>query len=270
MAADELARTVREQVGAGRILPLGGPADGAWITERAARAALLRAPGLPPGVRLDALRLSLADPDGTPAPAVPAPPGALPPGPLRLTADVTAPPGRPLPALTGALRTALLTAAEDALGLVVDAADLRVTGLLDAPPGPVPAPGTSSAGTTASPYETVAEPPRGGGASPAPGGADELAARVLAVPGVARLAPATAGRSRGVARSGGHALVQLATAPGYRPLDVARAVRSALTAPAPGPDAITGPDTTAAPDTTTGPDTALVTAAVLVTAVDAA
>ncbi|WP_327229102.1 hypothetical protein [Streptomyces noursei] len=63
MAANAWARAVREQLGIGRVLPLGDPKDGAWITERAARAALLRAPGIPTGVRLDALRLALAAPD---------------------------------------------------------------------------------------------------------------------------------------------------------------------------------------------------------------
>ncbi|MCZ9338699.1 nucleopolyhedrovirus P10 family protein, partial [Streptomyces sp. TRM76130] len=32
--ADRWARTVREQLGLGRFLPLGTPPDGAWITER--------------------------------------------------------------------------------------------------------------------------------------------------------------------------------------------------------------------------------------------
>ncbi|MEU8570959.1 hypothetical protein AB0C51_21890, partial [Streptomyces pathocidini] len=34
MAADGWAGTVRRQLGLGRLLPLGGPDDGAWITER--------------------------------------------------------------------------------------------------------------------------------------------------------------------------------------------------------------------------------------------
>ncbi|MGC3004257.1 nucleopolyhedrovirus P10 family protein, partial [Streptomyces sp. G35A] len=34
--ADRWTRAVREQVGLGRLLPLGGPRDGAWIAERAA------------------------------------------------------------------------------------------------------------------------------------------------------------------------------------------------------------------------------------------
>ncbi|MFF0626221.1 hypothetical protein [Streptomyces sp. NPDC004296] len=224
MAANELARAVREQLGLGRVLPLGGPADGAWITERAARTALLRAPGTPPGIRLGTLRLSLAAPDDAPAPTVPAPPSALPPGPLRITADFAAPPGRPLPALAEQLRTALLAAAEEGLGLRVSAVDLRVGALLD-----------DAAEPADTAPDATGDGPRAGAG---PGGAEEpedLAARVLAVPGVAGLAPA--GRSRPVARSsdGDHVLIQVATAAGHRPLDVARAVRRTVTGRPPAP-----------------------------------
>ncbi|MER7990119.1 hypothetical protein ABTY53_31705 [Streptomyces noursei] len=228
MAANALARAVREQLGIGRVLPLGDPADGAWITERAARAALLRAPDIPPGARLDALRLALAAPEEAPAPTVPAPPGALPPGPLRITARVAAPPGLPLPPLTEQLRSALLATAEDGLGLRVSAVDLHVDELLDEAAAP-----TAQATRTA-----TAEEDRGD--APAPGGAkdpDDLAARVRAVPGVAGLAPALAGRSAPVSRSddGHHVLVQVATAAGHRAVDVARAVRRAVTGPPPAP-----------------------------------
>ncbi|MGX1121441.1 hypothetical protein RKD37_006804 [Streptomyces ambofaciens] len=41
--ADGWTRTVRERLGLGRLLPLGGPEDGAWIAERAAREVLLAA-----------------------------------------------------------------------------------------------------------------------------------------------------------------------------------------------------------------------------------
>ncbi|MFJ5677201.1 hypothetical protein [Streptomyces sp. NPDC093097] len=232
MSADEVARAVRAQLGIGRVLPLGGPADGAWITEGAARAALLRAPGAPPGVRLGTLRLSLAAPDDAPAPAVPAPPSALPPGPLRLTADFAAPPGRPLPALAARLRTALLAAAEDGLGLRVSAVDLRVGDLVDETAGPAPADVVEERGR-----ETGAGTAPGRAGRPGAEGPDDLAARVLAVPGVARLAPAPAGRSGPLTRTGDgrHVLVQLVTAGGHRPLDVARAVRRAVTGPPPAP-----------------------------------
>ncbi|MYT04947.1 nucleopolyhedrovirus P10 family protein, partial [Streptomyces sp. SID5470] len=35
MTAEQWARTVRRQLGLGRLLPLGGPRDGAWISEEA-------------------------------------------------------------------------------------------------------------------------------------------------------------------------------------------------------------------------------------------
>ena len=54
---------VRQQVGLGRFLPLGGPYDGAWIAERAAGGALREAAEREvPEVRLDGVRLGLADP----------------------------------------------------------------------------------------------------------------------------------------------------------------------------------------------------------------
>ncbi|MFB6603928.1 hypothetical protein ACFCXR_13625 [Streptomyces noursei] len=231
MAANAWARAVREQLGIGRVLPLGGPKDGAWITERAARAALLRAPGIPPGVRLDALRLALAAPDEATPPTVPAPPGALPPGPLRITAHVAAPPGLPLPTLTEQLRTALLATAEAGLGLRVSTVDLHVDALLDEAVAP-----TAQASGTATTEEDL-------GAAPGPADAkdpDDLAARVCAVPGVAGLTSALGSHSAGVSRSDGgdsgdHVLVQVATAAGHRALDVARAVRRAVTGPPPAP-----------------------------------
>ncbi|NEC74051.1 nucleopolyhedrovirus P10 family protein, partial [Streptomyces rochei] len=49
--ADRWTQAVRERLGLGRLLPLGGPGDGAWIAERAVRGALLAAAGGVPGVR---------------------------------------------------------------------------------------------------------------------------------------------------------------------------------------------------------------------------
>ncbi|MER7972318.1 nucleopolyhedrovirus P10 family protein, partial [Streptomyces sp. NPDC096080] len=73
MTAD-WTRAVREQLGLGRLLPLGGARDGAWISEAAAEAVLRRAAGEVPGVRLGRLRLALADPQETAEPVVPPPP----------------------------------------------------------------------------------------------------------------------------------------------------------------------------------------------------
>lgn len=71
MTTDRWTQMVRQQVGLGRILPLGTARDGAWITERAVGAALRRAAERDmPEVRLDGVRVGLADPDAALEPAV--------------------------------------------------------------------------------------------------------------------------------------------------------------------------------------------------------
>ncbi|MFJ9852127.1 hypothetical protein [Streptomyces sp. NPDC101150] len=226
MTVNQLAPAVRQQLCIGRVLPLGGPADGSWITEQAATAALRRDVGAPAGARLGALRLTVAEPGTAPEPAVPPPPSALPPGPLRITADFAAPGDHPLPETADRLRAALLEASDRELGLVVGPVDLRVSGLLDpagAPPPPAP---PKSPAPPHAPRETPQDSPEG------------LAAVVLGVPGVARLAPALGGLARPVRLREGHALIQLATAPGHRALDVARAVRAAVAAATPAPETV--------------------------------
>ncbi|MBZ9640716.1 nucleopolyhedrovirus P10 family protein, partial [Streptomyces sp. PSKA30] len=111
MTADGWTWAVRRQLGLGRLLPLGGPRDGAWITERAVEAVLRHAAGAVPGVRLGAVGISLADPEGAHEPAVPPPPSALPPGPLRVTAGFAATAAEPLPTAASRLRRALAAAA---------------------------------------------------------------------------------------------------------------------------------------------------------------
>ncbi|GHF18435.1 hypothetical protein GCM10018789_55540 [Streptomyces werraensis] len=135
MTTDRWTQMVRQQVGLGRILPLGTARDGAWITERAVGAALRRAAERNmPEVRLDGVRVGLADPDAALEPAVPAPPSALPPGPLRLTATFAATAAWPLPETASRLRTALAVAATERVGLDLTEVDLRVTELLDTEP----------------------------------------------------------------------------------------------------------------------------------------
>ncbi|MBO1335203.1 nucleopolyhedrovirus P10 family protein [Streptomyces sp. VRA16 Mangrove soil] len=243
MTADRWAQAVRQQLGLGRVLPLGEAGDGAWVTEGAARGALRRAVATMPGVRLGALRLALCDPGTADEPAVPAPPSALPPGPLRIDAQCEVTADEPLPQTAARLRAALTDAARERLGLVVAEVDLEVTALLDeAPrpqqepePGPAPAPAEESAPT---------------------GDAGRAARAALGVAGVARLTGALGGMGRAVhiTETAGaatlprrHVRLELAVASGQRALDVARAVREAVT--------------TALPD---GP-----TVAVLVTDVDA-
>lgn len=87
---DGWAQAVRSRLGLGRLLPLGGARDGAWIAEDAAAAVLRRAAGGVPGVALGKLRIAPAETGGTARSAVPAPPSALPPGPLRVEAEAEA------------------------------------------------------------------------------------------------------------------------------------------------------------------------------------
>ncbi|MGW5566774.1 nucleopolyhedrovirus P10 family protein [Streptomyces tendae] len=256
--ADRWTRAVREQLGLGRLLPLGGPEDGAWIAERAAREVLLAAARDVAGVRPGDLRIGPADPDGVREPAVPPPPGALPPGPLRVTAgfaavvEPTAAAAEPLPVTAARLRAVLTQAATGRLGLVVADVDLRVTGLLDETAAPEPGsrsePDTRSESDTgsnsgpASGPDAAAEPGRAhahdtGADTAGDGDGDEgRVARVTpAVPGVARLT-GVLGRpvhlteppppEGALARR--HVRVELAVRADHRAVEVARRVREVV------------------------------------------
>ncbi|MFG3409746.1 hypothetical protein [Streptomyces sp. NPDC048142] len=207
---------VRQQLGLGRLLPLGGPADGTWIAESAA-ASVLRAAAARPGTALGKVRIGPAaeaaagggapqDP-ADPVPP-PAPPSALPPGPLRIEAEFSAAPDRPLPDAATALRAALLTAAAARLGLEIAEVDLTVTALLeDGTPDQVTA--------TTAPAAPRAEP-------------DGPVARAAAgAPGVVSLTRVL-GSPVHTARD--HVRVEVATAGDHRALDVARSVRTAVAA----------------------------------------
>ncbi|MGW3463022.1 nucleopolyhedrovirus P10 family protein [Streptomyces olivaceoviridis] len=235
MTVDRWTQLVRHQVGLGRLLPLGGPRDGAWITEEAAGAVLRRAAADgAPGVRLGALRIALADPRDVPEPVVPAPPSALPPGPLRVTADFAATAIEPLPTAASRLRLVLAGAATERLGLAVTEIDLRATDLLEpeVPESDLPEP-------------DLLEPaaPAGGAPQPPPVrepvGTDGTAVTeaALAVPGVLRLTGSLGGPGRAVhieehagavALSRRHVRVELATDATHRAVDVARQVRAAV------------------------------------------
>ncbi len=240
MTADEMVRAVREQVGLGRLLPLGGAADGAWVAERAAAAVLGTAGGAVPGVLLDRVRIGMADPGahdwGAVRAAHPdAPAGALPAGPLRVEGWLRARPDRPLPATAAELRALLADAADRLLGLAVVEVDLRVTGLLgDDPPYPAE-PGAStpepSAAGPGSREPGTAEPASGrrpdvGRVSVQHGDRPDRAGRpvpeaVWEVPGVLRAARPPGGPD-------GRLLVGVRA--GHRVLDVALAVRRAADA----------------------------------------
>ncbi|MPY64288.1 nucleopolyhedrovirus P10 family protein [Streptomyces spongiae] len=239
MTADEWTKAVRRQVGLGRVLPLGGPRDGAWITERAAGSVLRRAADSTRGVRLGRLRISLVDPDAPYEPAVPPPPSALLPGPLRIdadflaSADPTALGAEPLPATAARLRASLATAAAERLGLTVTEVDLRVTGLRDADADVGVGADADADATTAGPdegrseEEPAAEPPGDGEES-------RVGAAALSVPGVARLTGALGGLGRPVhiepdaTLPRRHVRVEVAVAGAERVLDVALGVRAAV------------------------------------------
>lgn len=231
---DQWTRAVRRQLGFGRLLPLGGPRDGAWITERAAESVLRHAARRVPGAHLGTLRLALADPNETHEPAVPPPPSALPPGPLRISADFTATlaTGEPLPAVASRLRATLAEAATERLGLTVTEVDLRVTGLLE----------EGEAGATEDDESDVRpdEPQRP--TEPEADDESRVASAALAVPGVARLTGALAGLGRAVhieERPGEttlprrHVRIELEAHASHRTLDVAREVREAASAALP-------------------------------------
>ncbi|MFD5228382.1 nucleopolyhedrovirus P10 family protein [Streptomyces qaidamensis] len=219
MTAERWTQAVRHQLGIGRLLPLGDARDGAWIAERAAEAVLRSAARDAPGVRLDALRIAVADMADTAEPAVPAPPSALPPGLLRVTAEFAATASQPLPTTASLLRATLATAATQQLGLTVAEVDLRVTGLLDEE-------GPGEAGVAA----RLPEPP---GAALA-GGGDEarVADAALGVTGVLHLT-GTLGHPvhieellrEGAALPHRHVRLELAVGADQRARDVAREVR---------------------------------------------
>ncbi|WP_329122098.1 hypothetical protein [Streptomyces sp. NBC_01353] len=216
------AVAVRERLGPGRLLPLGEATDGAWLTEQAARAVLLRAAATVRGVVPGALRVGLVE-AGEEEP-FPVPPGGLPPGTLGISAEFAAEYGaegsRPLPALAAEVREALFTSAEAELGLAVVEVDLRVTDLAE---GSWEAPDSPAA----------THPP--GRTPPAP--EDPTALAVLAVEGVAGLTDTLGSPLH--RRAPGLLRVELAVSAGHRALDVARAARTAATAAAPEATAVT-------------------------------
>ncbi|MEV4938387.1 hypothetical protein [Streptomyces zaomyceticus] len=239
--AEGWTAAVRDRVAQGRLLPLGAAAEGAWITERTVRDVLGRSAEAVRGVVPGAMRIGPAHQDPASGTAAEtdteetgtagsgaAGPGAAGPetagadaagaGAVLVRASFGAVAGRPLPELTEELRTALIAAAEDGIGLVVAAVDLRVTALLDAaPPGPA---------------QPSAPPP--GPTSPATD--DPLALAALGVTGVAGVTD-TLGPP--VRRSADGVRVEVAVTAGARPLDVARAVRATVTAAAPEGTAVT-------------------------------
>ncbi|MDX3265941.1 hypothetical protein PV336_43495 [Streptomyces sp. MI02-2A] len=236
-------QAVRRQLYQGRLLPLGGPDDGTWITEQAAARALGHAAAEIPGVRLESLRIGSAPLQPVSEPAVRPPAGALPPGPLRIEAAFTAPLAQPLPETADQLRSALLNAAAERLGLATVKADLRVTDLHEGPGTGVTSPTAATAMRPTPEVVAARSSPPATGTVVMRGHAGELAEVATGVPGVARLTAALGSRPVRVEDHDDppsrHIEVHLAVAPGHHPLQVARAVRAAVadaaTRDAPGP-----------------------------------
>ncbi|MER0444909.1 hypothetical protein ABR738_10075 [Streptomyces sp. Edi4] len=214
MTADGWSAAVRRRLGLGRLVALGGFEDGVWISERAAASVLGAAAAALAGCGVTSLRISPADPGAGVEAAFPAPPTALAPGPHRVSVELVALGGRPLPELVAGLREALLTAARDRLGLLVSDIDVEVTALVDVLPDPPDGP-----------------PPPG----PADQPASAAATAALTTPGVARL---TAELGPPVHRADGHIRVELASAPPHNPLEVGRAVRTAVGRAVPDADSV--------------------------------
>ncbi|UCM87183.1 nucleopolyhedrovirus P10 family protein [Streptomyces marincola] len=237
MGSDQLAHAVRRQLSLGRLLPLGGPADGAWLAERAAAPVLRGAAERVPGVVVEDLRVAPAG-DAVAALAAGAPPSALPPGPLRVEAVVVADAALPLPRTTAAVRAALAGAAAERLGLAVTDVDLTVRDVLTArelaalrtrgrpPAASVPSAAVTEHAEGTEDAETAAD---------AENAAAPVAAAVLAVPGVRGLTDVPGGRLRAVeipADGRRPVRVQVAVDEAHRALDVARAVARAASAAA--------------------------------------
>ncbi|ARQ71418.1 hypothetical protein [Streptomyces marincola] len=224
----DLAHAVRQQLSLGRLLPLGGPADGAWLAERAAAPVLRGAAERVPGVVVEELRVAPAG-DAVAALAAGAPPSALPPGPLRVKAVVVADAALPLPRTAAAVRAALAGAAAERLGLAVTDVDLTVRDVLTARElTDLRTRGRPQA--TSAPPGTVSE-----NAENAENAEARVAAAVLAVPGVRGLTDVPGGRLRAVeipADGRRPVRVQVAVDEAHRALDVARAVARAASAAA--------------------------------------
>lgn len=258
MDAEGLSHAVRQQLGLGRLLPLGDAADGAWLAESAAEAALRKAAAQAlPDARLGGLRIRLADPRNASEPGVPAPPSALPPGPLHIDAEFASPPHAPLTTMAELLRASLLTAADRELGLRVGTVDLQVTDLLvsgnghNDGHGAFDRSGDRSGGAGGDGAQRQEKDPRDrrspGTRERPPAPADDprgaaTAQAVISVPGVTRLAPVLGSVTGGLPAdavkviemtdrdgraAGRHLRIQFAVAEGSRALDVARAVSHA-------------------------------------------
>lgn len=217
----------------GRLLPLGGPGDGSWITEQAAVRTLWRTAAEVPGIWLETMRIGLAPHDPVSDPAVRPPAGALPPGPLKIEASFSASAAQPLRQAAEQLRSTLLSAAAERLGLTTVAADLRVMDLREGTETAVKSRTARKATMPPSEAALARSSAPATGTEPLRGPLGEVAGIAMAVPGVARLSAVVGSRPVRVEDRddppGRHIEVQLVVAPGHQPLKVVGAVRAAVT-----------------------------------------
>lgn len=265
MTADPWTRVVRQQVGLGRLLPLGGARDGGWITEAAAEAVLRGAAAEVPGVCLGRLRITLAEPGGTGGTggtggiegvgeaAAGEAEGAGEAGETKEAdraeeaerAEETVVPAPPSALPPGPLRVVADFAATAAAPLPETASRLRLA-LATAADRRLGLTVTDVDLRITELLDGPAAPPAVRTPQPAPAregtGPDEIrvATAALSVPGVVRLTGSLGGLGRGVhceVRRDGpgasphrHVRVELAVAAGHRPRDVVRQVRTAVAA----------------------------------------
>lgn len=228
-------QAVRSHLDLGRLLPLGGPHDGTWITEQAAVLALGHTASEVTGVRLESLRIGSAPLQPVSEPAVRPPASALPPGPLTIEAAFTASLVRPLPETADALRSTLLGAATERLGLTTVTADVRVTDLREVPEAGGTSRTAATAATARKPTPKAAaarSSPPVAGTGPVRGLVGKLADVAAGVPGVAHLTAVLGSRPVRVEDHDDppdrRVEVHLAVGPGHHPLHVARAVRASV------------------------------------------
>lgn len=107
---------VRTELRPGRTLPLGEPADDAWVTEAAAAKAFRAAAETLEGVYAGSCRVTLPVPGGS----------------VRVSMEVAAGLDRPLPDVAEEVRRRVAAAADAAIGLAVSVIDVAVVDLTDA------------------------------------------------------------------------------------------------------------------------------------------
>lgn len=117
---------VRLELRPGRTLPLGDEDEDAWIVEAAAARTVRAAAESLPGVRAGSCRIGPLD-----EPAVPAPAGRLARGPVRIRVEVQVPLPWNLPEVADRVRSRILEAVDDELGMRIAVVDVTISDLID-------------------------------------------------------------------------------------------------------------------------------------------